>query len=238
MFEDATFDSRPHLPGKTPQRFFLALTVNLTILTALIVYPLLYPENLSTRLLRNILYAPPVPPAPSLPRSASTAPAATQTVSLRNPFEAPRQIPNHISTDPGPAPESLDPNTFTTLTSAVGSSTSTSVFQQPAPHVAPKPVVPKSVTVSQGVAIGLLLFHPAPVYPAIAKAAHTSGTVVLAATIDHQGKIANLRVVSGPPLLREAALTAVQQWRYRPYFLNNQPVDVETTINVVFSLGN
>jgi protein TonB len=60
--------------------------------------------------------------------------------------------------------------------------------------------------------------------------------VVLEATISKSGSIENLRVVSGPAMLRQAALDAVSQWRYRPYLLNGEPVAVETTVNVVFNL--
>jgi protein TonB len=76
-----------------------------------------------------------------------------------------------------------------------------------------------------------------PVYPAIAKAARVQGTVVLEATISKTGAITGLRVVSGPAMLQQAALDAVKTWRYKPYLLNNEPVDVETTINVIFTLG-
>jgi protein TonB len=76
-----------------------------------------------------------------------------------------------------------------------------------------------------------------PQYPAIAKAARIQGTVVLQATISKTGSIENLRVVSGPPMLQQAAMDAVRQWRYRPYLLNGDPVEVETTVNVVFNLG-
>ncbi len=76
-----------------------------------------------------------------------------------------------------------------------------------------------------------------PPYPAIAKAAGVQGTVILQATISKSGTIENLRVVSGPAMLQQAALDAVKTWRYRPYLLNGQPVEVETTVNVVFSLG-
>jgi protein TonB len=61
--------------------------------------------------------------------------------------------------------------------------------------------------------------------------------VVLQAVISKTGTIENLRVVSGPPLLQQAALDAVKQWRYRPYLLNGEPIEVETTVNVVFTLG-
>jgi protein TonB len=73
-----------------------------------------------------------------------------------------------------------------------------------------------------------------PAYPPIAKAARVSGTVVLQATIGRDGTVENLRVVSGPAMLQQAALDAVRQWRYRPYLVSNEPVEVETTVNVIF----
>jgi protein TonB len=84
---------------------------------------------------------------------------------------------------------------------------------------------------------GMLLLKTTPVYPPIAKAARVSGTVVLQATISKTGSIENLHIVSGPAMLQQAAMQAVRSWRYRPYLLNNEPVEVETTVNVIFSLG-
>ena len=96
---------------------------------------------------------------------------------------------------------------------------------------------PKKINISGGVAAGMLLQKTAPNYPPIAKAARVSGTVVLQATISKAGTIENLRVISGPAMLQAAALDAVKSWRYRPYLLNNEPVEVETTVNVIFTLG-
>ena len=104
-----------------------------------------------------------------------------------------------------------------------------------APKVQAAP--PKKVNISAGVAVGMLLQKTQPVYPPIAKAARVSGTVILQATISKTGTIENLRVISGPAMLQQAALDAVRTWRYRPYLLNNDPVEVDTTINVIFSLG-
>jgi protein TonB len=98
-------------------------------------------------------------------------------------------------------------------------------------------VVPVVSTISAGVAEGMAIHKTPPVYPKIARDTHASGTVVLGATINRSGMIENLRVFSGPVILRGAAMDAVKTWRYRPYMLNNQPVAVQTTINVVFSLG-
>ena len=100
-----------------------------------------------------------------------------------------------------------------------------------------KAAAPKKVNISAGVAVGMLLQKTQPVYPPIAKAARVSGTVVLQATISKTGTIENLRVVSGPAMLQQAAMDAVKTWRYRPYLLNNEPVEVETTVNVIFTLG-
>jgi protein TonB len=96
---------------------------------------------------------------------------------------------------------------------------------------------PKRLAISSGVMAGNKLSGAAPQYPAIARAARVDGTVVLAATIAKSGAIENLHVVSGPPLLTSAAMDAVRTWRYRPYLLNGEPVEVETTVRVVFHLG-
>jgi protein TonB len=76
-----------------------------------------------------------------------------------------------------------------------------------------------------------------PTYPALARSARIQGQVVLQAIISKQGAIENLQVMSGHPMLVPAAIEAVRQWRYRPYILNNEPVEVETQITVNFSLG-
>ena len=84
--------------------------------------------------------------------------------------------------------------------------------------------------------LGYLIYKVIPHYPAVAVAMHLAGTVVLQATISKNGTIENMHVVSGPALLQQAAIDAVQQWRYRPYLLNGQPVEVETTVNVEFTM--
>ena len=104
------------------------------------------------------------------------------------------------------------------------------------PHVVSAP--PKGPQrISSGVANGMLLDRVMPVYPPIAREAGIQGTVVLEAAISTNGTITNLRVVSGNAMLQQAAIDAVSRWRYRPYLLNGQPVEVETTVSVVFNLG-
>ena len=90
--------------------------------------------------------------------------------------------------------------------------------------------------VSKGVAAGQLMVPIRPQYPAIAMATRTQGTVVVIATISTQGRIENLQVASGPPLLVGAAVEAIRQARYRPFMLDGEPVEVKTRIDVVFML--
>jgi TonB family protein len=93
------------------------------------------------------------------------------------------------------------------------------------------------IVLDSNAAEGLLMTRTYPVYPPIAKAAGVSGTVVLKATISKTGAVENVAPVSGPPMLIQAAVNTVKSWRYRPYLVNNAPVEVETTVNVVFTLG-
>jgi protein TonB len=105
-----------------------------------------------------------------------------------------------------------------------------SVVARPAPRTGP-------IKVSQGVIAGLAISQPSPIYPPIAKAAHVQGTVILHAMISKNGTIEDLKVISGPPMLTGSALDAVRRWRYKPYILNGDPTEVETTINVNFTFG-
>jgi TonB family protein len=97
--------------------------------------------------------------------------------------------------------------------------------------------VPQRVRVSQDVSQGLLIHRVQPMYPPLARQARIQGAVILQAEIGKDGTIENLRLISGHPLLVQAAMDAVKQWRYKPYFLYGEPVAVETQITVNFTLA-
>lgn len=94
----------------------------------------------------------------------------------------------------------------------------------------------KQVRVSQQISQALLLHKVEPIYPDDARRNHIQGTVVLHAVIDRNGRISNLKAISGPKELTAAAIGAVEQWRYRPYLLQGEPVEVQTEITVNFQL--
>jgi protein TonB len=99
------------------------------------------------------------------------------------------------------------------------------------------PTLPKRVRVSQGVTKGLLIQKIEPKYPPLALSARIWGQVVLQAIIGKDGEIKELSLVSGHPMLAPAAMEAVRRWRYRPYLLNGEPVEVDTTVTVTFQIS-
>jgi protein TonB len=105
------------------------------------------------------------------------------------------------------------------------------------PASAPTPTL-ATVKISQGVSQGLLIKRVQPRYPQNALAMRIQGAVQMEATINKEGNIINLRVASGDAVLSRAAVEAVKQWRYKPYYLNGEPVEIETQITVNFKLPN
>jgi len=111
-------------------------------------------------------------------------------------------------------------------------------YSGPAPVLPPKPVATIVRAIRKSSMLeGNLIRKVQPSYPPMAKMAHVQGQVVLAAIISKEGTIENLRVLSGHPMLVASAIEAVSQWRYRPYILNDEAVEVETQITVNFTLG-
>ena len=106
--------------------------------------------------------------------------------------------------------------------------------EPPAPA---RPAAPQTIRVSSGVTQGLMLHKVDPVYPAAAKQAGVQGSVVLGAIISTEGTIKDLHVISGDALLSPAAIDAVKKWRYKPYLLKGEPVEVQTTVVVNFRLS-
>jgi protein TonB len=97
----------------------------------------------------------------------------------------------------------------------------------------PKPTL-ATVRISQGVSQGLLIRRVPPKYPAAARATHTQGEVRIEATINKEGNVVNPKVLRGDAVLAHAALEAVRQWRYKPYYLDGAPVEIQTEITINF----
>jgi periplasmic protein TonB len=233
MFEDSTFESTGKIHTRSRGWMLATFAFNSAVVFALALFPLLYPETLP-RMVNSILMM--AAPPQSQPQPLRQPPEAHMTRAsemMGHQLIAPRIIPAVLYSPT--APEALK------MTSAAtwgmdSSGSGLSVFRgtRGAPEVHSEPQTPARV--SRGVMEGLLIRSVLPNYPPLALAMRIEGTVVLQASISISGTIENLRVVSGPELLQKAAIDAVSQWRYRPYLLNGQPVEVETTVNVRFTL--
>ncbi len=167
-------------------------------------------------------------------KATENAPAPVQTQMMQSQLTAPTRLPQNLKTvaqDNAPPPNAIGGASIAALN---GNNTGGNIFAGESRTTVSGP---KVVNVSAGVAVGMLIRKTQPLYPSIARSARVQGTVVLQAKISTTGKVTNLQVVSGPPMLRQAAIDAVRTWQYKPYTLNNQPTEVDTTVNVVFSLG-
>lgn len=174
--------------------------------------------------------AKPNPAAMAVTPSPDT-PAPVKTVSP-DMMDAQLSAPSRIAMRKPSSADEAPPSGFTTGGIDGGAAMPSAVFG----NQEKVRIVPGLSAISAGVAEGMLLHKTEPVYPQFAKEAHMSGTVVLAANITPGGMIEGLHVISGPEVFRGPALDAVRTWRYRPYKLNNQPVEVQTTIRLIFSL--
>ncbi len=234
MFEDSTFESTGKIRTRSRRWMLVTFALNASILLAFILIPLIYPEALP-RIYSIMSMEAPTPP-PEAPKPVRVPPGAVvvQRQFDLSTFTAPPKIPTQI--DYAPVPEVFRPvGPWGDVADGNNASPDNPFNGERRPQVVVEK--PKRPTAVPSVLMeGLLLRKVIPIYSAIARAARIEGAVILQATISKTGTIENLHVVSGPPVLTQSAMDAVAQWRYRPYLLNGQPVEVETTVNVVFKL--
>jgi len=208
----------------------------------LLLLPLLYTQGLPQLQLMSALVAPTPPPAPPAPGPARNARANVSNMSLDGHVIAPPSVPREIlNVDEPSAPPPADLGVLGVrggtgdprVTSGIFGSIGGPGVVVPPPPPAPAVHPPRVSTMMEG----NLIYRVQPQYPQLARQARVQGVVVLRAVISREGKIENLQLVTGHPLLVQSAMEAVRQWRYRPYFLNNEPVEVETQVTVNFTLS-
>jgi protein TonB len=226
----------------------LAYVVELMLVGALILVPLVYTQALPRQWLITGLYIPPPPPGPP-PTQRAGRPAAPSHRPAVDVFTAPVSIPPVvavISESPEPprvgdgpvgpivpgVPSGFGPGTGY-IPGGAPWEAATPPPPLPTPHA---PARPQMVRRGGDVIAAMALYQPKPVYPPLAIMARIQGTVVLQAIIGTDGSVRNLKALSGHPLLVPAAIDAVKTWRYQPTLLNAEPVEVLTQIDVKFEL--
>ena len=228
----------PSAPGKKAGALAASLAAQTFAVGTLLLIPLLYTDRLPFAQLQLPTFLPPPPPPdPMKHQEVLHRPTAGN---VRNPFIAPTTIPplntQPVIIDDTPAPlAGIETGVF--LPPTLGTVFSRVIPAPPPPPHVTEVVPSKPITVTSDVQAAKLIRKVIPVYPKLAIAAHISGTVRLIGTVATDGTVQQIRVVSGPALLVEAALDAVRQWVYRPTMLNNKPVEVIAPIDVIFTLS-
>jgi len=235
-----TILNRPN-PSRRKWTTVFSFLVQSTAVALLLILPLFYTEGLPTLKLLPRIISLPVPSGNPPVTSPTHSPAAATSNFAGHAFEAPRWIPRGIPVmdDHGVVPIPNGLPTVEGATGPVGDANGVLNFIFGPANRGVIPIRP-SVRPPQRVSVmmeGLLIHRVQPLYPPLAKAARIQGTVQLQAIIGKSGTIQNLEVLSGHPMLVSAAVEAVRHWRYRPYILNGEPVEVETQITINFVLS-
>lgn len=243
MFEDSLLESAGRLKTKRTWTTMLSFVLQIFLIGIMILIPLIYTEALPKQQLMTFLVAPPPPPPPPPPPAATPVKVVkvVQTDIIEGRLRTPTKIPEKVAMikEEEAPPQISSAGVVGGVPGGVPGGQMGGVIGGiigNAPVAVPKVAVQR-IRVSQGVSAGNLINQVKPTYPAIAKNARIQGSVVLHAIISKQGTIENLRAVSGHPMLIPSALEAVRQWRYKPYYLNGEPVEVETTVTVNFTLA-
>src|SRR5947209_310033 len=242
MFEDLVVSSPNPTKTNKPCTVVVSMLFQLLFVAVLILIPLLFTEALPKTLMATMLMAPPPPPPPPPP------PAVVQVVKVKptahlldaGKLTAPKVIPKDIKIIKeeetpdmggmqGGVPGGVAGGSMGGVMGGVLGGVGT----------APPPPPPKKDRIRQGgnVQAAKLVNKVQPQYPPLARQTRISGTVRLHAIIGKDGSVQSLTLESGHPLLVQAALDAVRQWRYQPTLLNGEAVEVDTTIDVIFSLN-
>jgi protein TonB len=243
MFEDSLIESGGKLKTKRGRTSVVAFMIEFMIIGVMVLIPLIFTEALPKGQMMFLLVAPPPPPPPPPPAAAAVQHVKViQTDIVNGELRTPTKIPQKvkmIQEDEAPpamattgvvggVPGGIPGGSMGGVIGSVLSST---------PTVAPHIATPQRVRVSSGVSSGLLIRKVNPAYPPLARQARIQGVVILQAQISKDGSIENLQLISGHPMLAPAAIEAVKQWKYKPYLLNGEPVEVDTQVQVNFTLA-
>ncbi|HEY6764837.1 MAG TPA: energy transducer TonB [Candidatus Sulfotelmatobacter sp.] len=244
MFEDSLIESGGRLKTKRGLTTSISVIIQVGIIIVFVLVPLIFTEALPKQQLMTFLVAPPPPPPPPPPAAAPVKVVKqVQTDIVNGELRTPTKIPQKvqmIKEDEAPPPAMAASGVVGGVPGGVPGGQMGGIIGgivSSTPMAVPKVATPQRVRVSSGVSTGLLVRKVNPNYPPLARQARIQGQVILQAEISKTGDIQNLRLISGHPMLAPAAIEAVKQWKYKPYLLNGEPVEVETTVQVNFTLA-
>ena len=214
-----------------------ALALQFLLLLSAVVIPLFHTDLLPKRQMLTMLYAPPAA-ASNVTRLQAPAPAYTSTsIGIPAPISKTQEAPPPPVDTTGGVVGGVPGGAVGGVPGGVSSEMLNSASSVPVLAKSPVPTPVKRMRIASRVAEANLIHDVAPQYPPEAGRARIEGTVVLMAVIGKDGTVEDVRVESGLPILVQAALDAVKQWRYRPYLLDGEPVEVDSRITINFTLS-
>ena len=244
MFDQTFIEAKDS--SNKPLTLAFSLLLQLSVVCILIVIPLISTQVLPAAVFRNLLLAPAAPraAAPQPPTSRVTPKFAVRTLQIHQLY-APVTIPKRIAPldQIASAPDIGVPAGGSDANAALGLGLSGVIGSVSGPPPSPEAPAPKKKNADAPIQVASVLQEAnlvrrvMPIYPPLAKSARVQGTVEFTALISKEGRVENLRLVHGHPLLVQAAREAIEQWRYRPTILNGAPVEVITDIIVNFTLN-
>jgi protein TonB len=250
MLEDALFESQGRNKKRNPITVAVSVLAHVAAVGGLVLVPLLQTQALTLPPIDTSLLAPRLEIHPPVDVFTERhAVSSSHTTADSTVFVQPRYIPQQVAVTVDEPQRSDLPNL--PIGDRFGNRTPFGIFSDAGHEVGtlpPPPVTPPTppppppaidthpIRKGGDVIAANLIYQVKPVYPPLAIKTRVQGVVVLEAVISKEGTISSLRVVSGHQLLTQAAIDAVKQWRYRPTLLNNEPVDVITTVTVTFTL--
>jgi protein TonB len=242
MFDEMVVSSPNPKKTNKPWTVVLSMIFQTAFLAVLILIPLIYTEALPKTMMATLLVAPPPPPPPPPPPIAQVVHVKPQVHLMdAGKLVTPKVIPKDIKIIKEDAPDMSSMGMQGGVVGGVAGGQMGGVIGGVIGGVggAPPPPKPTQTRIRQGgnVTAAKLMNKVQPQYPPLARQTRISGTVRLHAIIGKNGAVEQLEVMSGHPLLVQAALDAVRQWKYQATTLNGEPVEVDTTIDVIFSLN-
>jgi len=241
MFDEMVVSSPNPKKTNKPWTVILSMLFQTAFLAVLILIPLIYTEALPKTMMATLLVAPPPPPPPPPPPIAQIVHVKPQVHLMdAGKLVTPKVIPKDIKIIKEDAPDMSAGMTGGVVGGVAGGQMGGVIGGViGGVGAAPPPPKPTQTRIRQGgnVTAAKLMNKVQPQYPPLARQTRISGTVRLHAIIGKNGQVEQLEVMSGHPLLVQAALDAVRQWKYQPTQLNGEPVEVDTTIDVIFSLN-
>jgi protein TonB len=242
MFDEMVVSSPNPKKTNKPWTVIVSMIFQVAFLAVLILIPLIYTEALPKTMMATLLVAPPPPPPPPPPPIAEIVHVKPQVHLMdAGKLVTPKVIPKDIKIIKEDAPDMSSMGMQGGVVGGVAGGQMGGVIGGVIGGVggAPPPPKPAQQRIRQGgqVQAAKLVNKVQPMYPPLARQTRISGTVRLHAIIAKNGTVEQLEVISGHPLLVQAALDAVRQWKYQATTLNGENVEVDTTIDVIFSLN-